>query len=688
MKKITFFVLLFSFLFGYSQRLELNLVSTELGVDGCVNTVTIGYEVITSGIDYNLTVSYRNPHTSTNTVLTGSQVTTGSHEVTVSIERDAFISICQVNGDCRSDPRGTRNTEVRVDRCETRGYVINDKFATINAHSTNENIYEVFIDIPDPTKEYSIHEEIVDDTCLGRVCYTRRNDIILNVPGITQVDISSSPTRRIIVREDTPNFPHVISQLSSIQVQGPPFQESPSGSLFQPHIWVIPSTKVYDSNGFLTSLDATFTITSVEYAENDTYQAIVKNNTETIVYELEGFTEQLVSLGGYVRLDDIPISEDNTIIELVRRPSSGRIVLSRIRIKNVEDGDDDGVLDIDDNCPNIANADQADDDGDGIGNVCDNCDIPNSNQEDGDNDDVGDVCDNCPDNENPNQGDLDNDGLGDACDLEDNRDSDGDGIENFEDNCPNSPNPNQTDSNNNGIGDACEGEPDLVATPNNVLVISECNECNIVLSNLGSDKHKLTPSTTLEISQALIENNSAVDAGSSKVKYYVEATSPAGIAEYELPYVTNIPAISGNGSYVLTHTIFGYHFPPLEFGSNYKIVVKLDAENEVDESNESNNKISIPLKWECNNCRIAYLDLGNQIIEIPLPGGLVPIGPRISPTYNLKIYNFGVLSTIPVVDQSISVGQTVNISHLPNGFYAAHINDRFTLQFSKMTIRR
>jgi hypothetical protein len=35
------------------------------------------------------------------------------------------------------------------------------------------------------------------------------------------------------------------------------------------------------------------------------------------------------------------------------------------------DGDDDGVPDDEDNCPNVANADQADADGDGLGNACD-----------------------------------------------------------------------------------------------------------------------------------------------------------------------------------------------------------------------------------------------------------------------------------------------------------------------------
>ncbi len=57
------------------------------------------------------------------------------------------------------------------------------------------------------------------------------------------------------------------------------------------------------------------------------------------------------------------------------------------------DADADGVVDEQDNCVNVANANQADADGDGVGDACDNCDLANADQADSDGDGVGDECD-------------------------------------------------------------------------------------------------------------------------------------------------------------------------------------------------------------------------------------------------------------------------------------------------------
>ena len=124
------------------------------------------------------------------------------------------------------------------------------------------------------------------------------------------------------------------------------------------------------------------------------------------------------------------------------------------------DRDEDGINDLIDNCIDDENADQADADGDGLGDACDGC--PNdadTEQDDADGDGIGDVCDLCPGVTDAAQGDADGDGLGDACDL----DADNDGLPNRIDNCALVANPNQLDTDGDGVGDACDV---CVALPN------------------------------------------------------------------------------------------------------------------------------------------------------------------------------------------------------------------------------
>ena len=108
-----------------------------------------------------------------------------------------------------------------------------------------------------------------------------------------------------------------------------------------------------------------------------------------------------------------------------------------------EDQDGDGIANLSDNCPAIANEDQADQDEDAVGDVCDNCpDLPNEDQLDSDEDALGDACDPCPETPDLSDADSDDDGLGDACD-----------------NCPDIFNPDQTDGDGDGVGDLCDNCP-------------------------------------------------------------------------------------------------------------------------------------------------------------------------------------------------------------------------------------
>ncbi len=111
------------------------------------------------------------------------------------------------------------------------------------------------------------------------------------------------------------------------------------------------------------------------------------------------------------------------------------------------DDDGDSILDEVDNCPKVANAEQINHDGDMAGDACD---------EDDDNDGKLDTEDNCPFVANFLQVNTDEDTEGNVCDLDD----DDDTILDEADNCPLVANTDQIDEDQNGEGDECEEDTD------------------------------------------------------------------------------------------------------------------------------------------------------------------------------------------------------------------------------------
>ena len=154
-------------------------------------------------------------------------------------------------------------------------------------------------------------------------------------------------------------------------------------------------------------------------------------------------------------------------------------IRSQLATIRLFDADNDGVLECIDNCPDAANPDQTETDGDCRGDACDAFpDEYDPAQPDSDADGTADTCDNCPDFINPRQTDKDEDRIGDLCDscpADPYNDRDGDALCGDVDFCPSDPyndrdndavcgdvdncpfihNPAPKDYDGDGRGDAC-----------------------------------------------------------------------------------------------------------------------------------------------------------------------------------------------------------------------------------------
>ena len=193
------------------------------------------------------------------------------------------------------------------------------------------------------------------------------------------------------------------------------------------------------------------------------------------------------------------------------------------------DADGDGVEDSSDNCPSIFNparpldmGGQSDFDEDGTGDVCDPCPLdPNTTDcesfdpNDLDRDGIADDEDNCLGLSNPDQADADGDGFGDACDdfpndNTEHEDSDGDGIGDNSDNCLETENADQVDTDNDGLGNACDECPDI-ATGNHSAPYSNYDLQNTCSSNHPPEETVVTVDCSVTAIKTKLKSNGQFD---------------------------------------------------------------------------------------------------------------------------------------------------------------------------------
>lgn len=684
-------------------------------LSGCIRSVVFEYEITEVASDYRIRKFETNSETTY--TLTPQESTIGTHRISVVPQSNSRMQL-----ESRSLNKFSRYSD--IDKCKTRGFIINGPspndyiLLTKQADETGElRIYENNSSNPNttilrswnnpPGLPFQNFQALNINTYFGFPV-----PIDNNAPKILELYHKNA---FLVFNRNSSGYTSGNMPIANLQINSGTTIEfvNPVVSndcIISGDVLVKIPQNEYDISNY--NYDLTYeNLNRSQFISRISLNNIVNNATNSSIYE--------------ATIPNVPINEFQSVIQIIKTRSNRlspsiidstgdeleALTLYSVKVNKCPfDADNDGISDSVDNCRYVRNPNQEDSDNDQIGDVCDNCPlISNSNQRDLDGDGIGDACDNCPLISNSNQRDLDGDGIGDACD----NDRDGDGILNDNDNCPDNPNANQLDTNNNGIGDACEtvtpSKPDLTTANNQVFISSECSNCPSNLSQLGSGRHIISKDAGILNLSFLVGNITSGNSMNSVVKYYFSTNSVIDSADILITSgssnnakQTLIPSLNGNSAFLADETIFGSDLEGIPFG-NYNLIVLLDADLNIDEENEGNNTFIIPIRFRQSANSFTensfYLNLGSQnLIQIDLPQSLtesnqnIILSPNIFssvndlevlPTYNVKIYDLNSLHGFPLVDVHISNQNTINISHLQNGFYAVHLNDRYIMKFVK-----
>ena len=261
-------------------------------------------------------------------------------------------------------------------------------------------------------------------------------------------------------------------------------------------------------------------------------------------------------------------------------------------LDNPDDSDQDGICESEDNCPFEFNSDQTDSDGDGKGNICDECPSDNPDDSDGDGtcdssdscpgfddflDSDGDTipngCDNCMSVPNTDQANNDGDAYGNVCEFcpdDPLNDADADGLCANLDNCPSNANPSQVDSDGDSHGDACDNCPTLSNSAQDDADVDnhgdECDNCPCIANSTQLDTDGNNRGDACEVGSAkLFVNEFHYDNENTDVNETVElvATTNLNLTGWKFQLYNGIGG-SIYADYPLSGNITAYGFKVID----------------------------------------------------------------------------------------------------------------------------
>jgi hypothetical protein len=290
--------------------------------------------------------------------------------------------------------------------------------------------------------------------------------------------------------------------------------------------------------------------------------------------------------------------------------------------------------------------------------------------EDSDYDGIPDVNDNCPDMANPDQADFNNNGIGDACE-----DSDGDGLVDSEDNCPDSPEGAVIDVfgcevfelpyNNFSIvatAVSCNGQND-----GSISITAQNTTYTYNVSISGSGAGSFTSSTTLDgLSAGIYLVCITIDGRDNYEQCFnVTVEGPTPLDAYSfVDYNDNIIilTLSGAESYHINHNG--------EVMTTSKSSVELDLK-------VGNNTIEVTTDVECQGKYLKTVFISEKVVVFPNPTkGYLQV--YVNGTdKEIEMSLFDVLGNLQLSsNKDMSSNRTIDfdITNLSNGIYFLLLN--------------